>query len=126
MIKASSVDQSCQTAFTNGDQSSIGDLPVAKGGAGRGFGPHELLEAALATCMVMTVRMYADKHHLPLTSVNCEVRIDRSAVESATLFCALTLEGNLTTEQRNLLHEAAIRCPVARSLTGRIDVVAAT
>ena len=125
MIKASSIDQSCKTVFTNGDQSGIADLPVVKGGAGLGFGPHELLEAALATCMVMTVRMVADKHHLPITSVKCEVRIDRSALESVTLFYDLTLEGNLSTEQQHLLSDAAARCPVSRTLTGRIAVLAA-
>ncbi|QDU26670.1 OsmC-like protein [Anatilimnocola aggregata] len=124
MIKAASLNQSCQTAFTNGGQSSFADLPVAKGGAGLGFGPHELLEAALATCMVMTVRMYADRHHLPLTSVNCDVRIDRSAIESVALFYALTLEGNLTTEEKQLLQAAAASCPVARTLAARIAVVA--
>ncbi len=123
MIKAASVNQSCQTAFTNSDQSSIADLPIAKGGAGLGFGPHELLEAALATCMVMTVRMYADRHHLPLTAVNCDVRIDRSAIESVSLFYDLTLEGNLTAEDKQLLQAAAASCPVARTLTGRIAVV---
>lgn len=122
MIKASSIDQSCQTVFTNGDQSGIADLPVVKGGAGLGFGPHELLEAALATCMVMTVRMVADKHHLPLTSVNCEVQIDRSAVESVVLAYVLSVEGDLTTEQQQQIQEAAARCPVARTLTGLIHL----
>ena len=33
-----------------------------KGGKGAGFRPHELLEAALACCMNMSVRMYAESH----------------------------------------------------------------
>jgi putative redox protein len=41
---------------------AIVDTTSGKGGYGDGFHPHELLEAALATCMNMTIRMYAQKH----------------------------------------------------------------
>lgn len=59
MIRASSLDVPYQTAFTNGTLEAVADVPVEKGGAGRGFGPHELLEAAFATCLTMTAQMYA-------------------------------------------------------------------
>jgi putative redox protein len=120
MIRASSLDPPFQIAFTSGSQSAVSDLPRGKGGSGLGFGPHELLEAALATCLTMTVRMHAEKQNLPLTAVNCDVRIDRSALPKVTLAYALTIEGPLTAEQADQLREAASKCPVAQTLTGVI------
>lgn len=79
MINASTLDSPYQIAFTNGEQSSVAGLPVSEGGAGSGFGPHDLLEAALAKCLVMTARMYAEKHQILLASTSCEVRFDRSS-----------------------------------------------
>lgn len=59
MIRSSSLGVPYQTAFTNGAFDAVADVPVENGGGGQGFGPHELLEAALATCLTMTARMSA-------------------------------------------------------------------
>src|SRR5207247_6316725 len=45
---------------------------------GCGFGPHQLLEAALATCLTITVRKFAAEHKFPLDSASAEVLLDRS------------------------------------------------
>ena len=47
MIRADSRPTNYQTEFTNGVHSSTSDTTPNKGGANRGFRPHELLEAAL-------------------------------------------------------------------------------
>ena len=120
MIRSSSLDVPYRTAFSNGSLDAVADVPVEKGGAGKGFGPHELLEAAFATCLTMTVQMYAAKHGLPLHAAQCEVRIDRSVPGTATLNYALTFDGPLTDEQSARLREAASRCPVAKTLTGAV------
>lgn len=120
MIRSTSLGVPYRTAFTNGTQDAIADVPVDKGGAGNGFGPHELLEAAFATCLTMTVQMYAAKHGIPLVGAQCEVRIDRSLPNAVTLNYTLTFDGPLTDEQTTQLRDAASRCPVARTLTGAI------
>ena len=126
MIRSSSLDVPYQTAFTNGTHDAVADVPVEKGGSGKGFGPHELLEAAFATCLTMTVQMYAAKHGLPLDGAQCEVRIDRSVPNAVTLNYALSFDGPLTDEQKAQLREAATRCPVARTLSGTIALQPAT
>ena len=120
MIQARSLETSHQTSFSNGSHSATADVPVEKGGAGGGFGPHELLEAAFATCLTMTVRMYAAEHGFPLDGVGCEVRIDRTVPGSVALDYFLTLDGPLSDEQRARLRSAAGRCPVAKTLGGVI------
>lgn len=108
--------------FTDGTLTAVADLPAAKGGGGDGFGPHDLLEAALATCIAMTARMTAAKHDLPLTAARCTVRIDRSVPDAAVLIYDLSLDGPLTAEQSAHVRDAVARCPVARTLSGRVAV----
>lgn len=120
MIRSTSLEVPYQTAFTNGSLEAVADVPVEKGGAGKGFGPHELLEAAFATCLTMTVQMHAAKHGIPLQAAQCEVRIDRSLPDAVALNYSLSFEGPLTDEQSSRLREAASRCPVARTLSGDI------
>ena len=111
-----------QAEFTTGTHTAVADAPVAKGGGGRGFGPHELLEAALATCLTMTAQMVAAEHGYPLTGVRSEVRIDRTDPDAPVLSYHLTFDGSLTPHQQRHLREAAAGCPVGRTLTGRITL----
>ena len=48
MIRAHSLGVPHRVEFTNGETTSAADVPKAKGGAGCGFGPHELLESVEA------------------------------------------------------------------------------
>jgi putative redox protein len=120
MIRSQSSDIPYRTSFSNGTFTGVADVPVGKGGAGQGFGPHELLEAALATCLTMTVQMAAAKHGYSAGSVSCEVRIDRTVPGTVTLNYALTFDGSVTPEREEQLRSAAAACPVARTLTGAI------
>jgi putative redox protein len=122
MIRAASLPVRHQVAFSNASVEAVADVPVEKGGAGAGFGPHELLEAALATCIAMTVEMAADKHGIPLRKAICEVRLDRSNPNAIVLDYALSLEGSHTQEQANLLRRAATDCPVSRTLKAFVAI----
>jgi putative redox protein len=122
VIRSSSLEYPYQTLFTNGRHSTIADVPSAKGGGDKGFGPHELLEAAFATCATMTVQMHAAKHKLPLQGATCEVHLDRSVPNDFRMDYSLTLDGPLTAEQVNQLHEAARNCPVGRTLSNAISL----
>lgn len=122
MIRSTCLDVPFRTGFTNGRHDGVADVPAEKGGAGDGFGPHELLEAALATCLTMTVWKAAAEHGVPLAGARSEVRIDRSAPSGVVLSYTLAFDGPLTDEQAGRLRAAAGRCPVARTLGGPIAV----
>ena len=120
MIRSQSLGVPHQVSFGNGDYSSTADVPKEKGGAGVGFGPHDLLEAALATCLAISVEMYAAQHGIPLESVRAEVTLDRSQPGEASLRYSLVFQGAITEEQKQSLQIAASKCPVQRTLTGRL------
>ena len=99
------------------------DTTPDKGGAGQGFRPHELLEAALGSCLVMIMTKFAASHDIPLSGVAVAVTLDRSDPETAAYACAITLEGNLTEDDRRRILRAARSCPVRRTLGCKAVVV---
>ena len=114
----------------------IADEPVHVGGADRGPSPYEFLLAALGSCTVMTLRIYADRKKWPLESAVVHLRSMRSHekdcedctttdVDIGRIERRLELDGPLTEEQRSRLAEIADRCPVKQTLSRGIIVQAA-
>ena len=118
MIRSASSGVPHRVTFTNGAVTASADVPEAKGGRGDGFGPHELVEAALATCLAITCELYAEKHAIPLESVAVEVRLDRGSPPDVLLVYSLAFRGALSDDQRSALRSAASRCPVQKTLAG--------
>jgi putative redox protein len=89
-------------------------------GKGDGFGPHQLLESALASCIVITLRMIADERGLALDAADVTVEVDRSNAEETVFRTAIDLKGALSDAERALLMRAVQRCPVRKTLSKRI------
>jgi putative redox protein len=51
MIRTKSTNTAFHCVLTNDKLKLDSDAPIFKGGPGNGFRPHELLEAALASCI---------------------------------------------------------------------------
>jgi putative redox protein len=120
MIRTSSEPVPYRTQFSDGIHQNTADTTAGNGGGSSGFRPHDLLEAALATCVNMTVRMYADRHGIPLAGVTTTVSLDRAVPEEAVFRYEVALEGELTAGQRDRLMRAASACPVRRTLSRKI------
>lgn len=121
MIRATSDLARYVTRFSDGKHEGISDVTTDKGGAHSGFRPHDLLEAALASCVNMAVRMYADHHAIPLKGVTTKVSLERSHPEEVVFRYEVALEGELTPEQKSKLIHAAGACPVRQTLSKRIS-----
>lgn len=121
MIIASSEPQPYLTAFSNGKHTANADTTPYKGGDNSGFRPHELLEATLATCMNMHLRMYSATHGIDLRDVSTKVTLDRSSPSEAVFDYSIELSGQLDDEQRKKLLEIAKTCPVRRTLSKTIS-----
>ncbi len=120
MIEARSESVRYQTQLTNGTHSLLSDTTRDKGGSESGFRPHDLLEAALASCITITLRMYADKHGLALSGVTTRVQLDRSQPEETIFKYEVELQGELSEQDRVRLLEVAEKCPVRNTLSKRI------
>ena len=121
MIVATSQLAPYQTRFSDGSHEGLSDTTADKGGAHAGFRPHDLLEAALANCVNMTVRMYAAHHAIPLSGVTTRVSLDRSHPDAVVFRYVVAFDGDLTPEQTQRLLRAAEACPVRRTLSKRVQ-----
>jgi putative redox protein len=120
MINAKSESTRYKTGFSDGTHECFSDTTADKGGQHSGFRPHDLLEAALAACVNMTVRMYADNHGIPLRGVTANVSLDRTHPDETVFRYDVQLDGELTAEQQDRLFRAASACPVRKTLSKRI------
>lgn len=59
MVEATSRPVQYQALLSNGTCVALSDTTRDKGGSESGVRPHDLLEAALASCVNITIRMYA-------------------------------------------------------------------
>lgn len=116
MITTSSTPGSYRTQFTDGTRTAYSDVPAENGGQGAEMCPMDLLPSALACCVNMTVRMYAEKHGISLGAVHTKVDLVREQ-EKTVFRYAVDLEGDFTDEQRDKLLYAAKACPVRRALS---------
>lgn len=121
MIKCYSREVPFETDFTNGTYRGKADAPQEKGGGDAGFRPIELLEAALAGCLNIWLRVYAASHAIPLTGIETAVTLDRQTPGETVFHYALELQGSLTADQHRELAEAAHSCPVHQALSGKIS-----
>lgn len=122
MIRATSDGVPYRVTFTDGRFAATSDTTAEKGGGDAGFGPHELLEAALATCLTITLEKTARQHGIPLERAGAAVRLDRGRPGEPVLTYELEMHGPLSDEQRQKLTEAAANCPVGKTLTGKVSV----
>lgn len=99
-----------------------GDEPESFGGGNTGPAPFDMLLAALGECTAMTVRWYAIQQKWPLEKV--EVKLTHQKVEKLDKFeKEITLTGDdLSDEQRKKLIEVAAKCPVQRTLEGKVEI----
>ncbi|MDR2208545.1 MAG: OsmC family protein [Azoarcus sp.] len=117
MIYTKSQTAKFQVQFTNGAQFSMADTTSDKGGSDAGFRPHELLEAALASCMNMSLRMYAEKHSLPLSDISVSVSLNRTNPDEPFFEYSVDFQGALSEAQKNQLILVLENCPVRNTLS---------
>jgi len=109
------------------------DEPAAVGGNNTGPDPYEHLLAAVGSCSAMTVRMYANRKQWPLSNVSITLRHSREhqkdcedcadkPIQLDVIERDIKIDGDLSDEQRKRLLEIADRCPVHKTLTGKLDI----
>jgi len=120
MITTQSQDARYLVHFTNGTQAALADVIPAKGGQGAGFGPHELMEASLACCINMWIRMQADKRGISVGPISVSVSLKRDDPNERVFEYSVKVDGTLTDEDRAVLLQIADDCPVRQTLTKKI------
>jgi putative redox protein len=111
----------------------LADEPVAVGGKDKGLSPYDFLLAGLGACTAMTLRLYAQRKQLPLERVTVSLNHDKIHAKDCAdcetregkvdqIQRIITLEGELSDEQRESLMAIADKCPVHRTLHSEIRI----
>ncbi|HKJ53574.1 MAG TPA: OsmC family protein [Gammaproteobacteria bacterium] len=106
------------------------DEPSGYGGSDLGPTPYDLLLMSLGACTSMTLRMYANRRHMPLEDLQVRLRHERVHAEDCVdceegierITRRITLIGDLSTEEREKLLDIADRCPVHRTLQADLRI----
>ena len=125
--------QSFLQTIVTGKHQLKGDEPVEVGGSDSAPTPYDYLLAALGTCTSMTIGWYARKRNISLKDITVSLwqnRIHARDCEDCLtkdgmihrIDVEVELTGDLTQQQRDLLMQAAAKCPVHRTLTSEINV----
>lgn len=101
------------------------DEPTDAGGTDAAVTPMEMAIGALGSCIVITMKLYAERKNWPLEGVDIELDFDRFSARDYPLYDgdakfvheireAIVLHGDLTDEQRERILEIGSKCPVHR------------
>lgn len=104
------------------------EAPKDNGGRGLQFSPTDLVGTALGTCMLTIMGLIAQRHGWDMTGAKVKVLKEMASVpvrRIGKLTVTVTLPQaliNLTDEDRTILEEGALACPVKASLHPDVEV----
>ena len=124
VVAQSVLEEPFAVALSADGHGMISDASKNDGGSALGPNPTRLVEAALAACGVMTIKMYARRKKWPLVDAHITLRqADGGDAHVARVFeKKLTVIGDLNAEQKEKLLEIADKCPVHRMLKDGVSV----
>ena len=99
----------------NGRHAIVTDEPVGLGGTDEGPAPHELLPAALASCIATMIALYAERHGWEVGDARVEVEYDPDPTPRRVEI-EIHLPDSLSPDQLKRLERVAENCPLRRAL----------
>ena len=113
----------CSIEWRNGK--FIADEPASIGGGDTGPDPYSLLLSSLASCKLITLRMYIDRKgwEVDKMALNVNLYEEKNGEALTTVIdCDLLFLCPVTEEQKLKLLEIAKKCPVSKILQGDLKV----
>ncbi len=104
----------------NGRHTIVTDEPLKLGGTDEGPAPHELLPAALASCIATMIALYAERHGWEIGDARVEVEYDAEATPRQ-IEIEVHLPDSLSAEQFRRLERVADTCPLRRAIEAGFD-----
>jgi putative redox protein len=101
----------------------VTDAPKDIGGDASAFSPTDLVAAGLASCILTTIGMFAERRGIDLTGIRAHVgkEMSTSPRRIGRLPVTVTLPASVDMEMRPVLEKVGRGCPVHASLHPDID-----
>ncbi len=101
------------------------DAPRDIGGDASGFSPTDLVAAGLASCILTTIAMFAERHGIDITGASAAVEKHMTTPPSprriGRLPVSVTLPASVPADMRERLERVGHTCPVHASLHAEVD-----
>ena len=113
----------CTIEWRNGK--FIADEPVASGGKDAGPDPHTLLLSSLASCTLITMRMYIDRKGWNIPEIGVKVNMFQETANEKTVTVIdrdIVFMSEVEPEQKIRLIEIVKHCPISKILEGETKV----
>lgn len=101
------------------------DAPLDNHGQGESFSPTDLVATALGTCMLTIMGIAAEKHGWPLEGATATVvkgMVADPGRRIGSLEVVIRVPGDHGERARKVLEQAALGCPVHRTLGERVEI----
>jgi len=111
----------------DGAHQLVVDEPVVAGGTDAGPAPTRLVAAGLASCIAITMEMYAERKGWEIGEVEVEVEVSYEKFAPKLFAAKVHLPEGLDEEQRERLLTIAGKCPVHKVISHEtpLEVLAA-
>lgn len=117
-------NKKCELAHPEGSTLRT-DAPKDIGGEASAFSPTDLVAAGLASCVLTTMAMFAERHGLSLDGASAKVEKHMSQPPAprriARLPLVVTLPASVPADMRERLERAGNACPVKASLHPEVE-----
>lgn len=118
-------DLHCASVHTPSKTELATDAPVDNQGRGESFSPTDLVATSLGTCMLTTMGILARTLNVDLTGATTTVDKEMTSTPPRKvhrLTVSIRIPLDTTPENKQRLENAALTCPVKRSLHPDIEI----
>ncbi|MEI8138107.1 MAG: OsmC family protein [Bacteroidota bacterium] len=101
----------------------ITDPPVDNNGKGEAFSPTDLLATSLGCCMLTIMGIVAGRHEINMEGTSLEITkiMESNPRRVSEIIVEFTMpKNNYSDKEKQLLENAALACPVAKSLSAEL------
>jgi len=115
----------CSATHVDSGATLLTDAPKDNMGNGESFSPTDLVATALGTCMMTIMGIAAQRMEIDLSGATVTVTKEMTAAPTrriGRLAVTFRVPLSLTQEQRQKLENAAMTCPVHKSLHPDVEI----
>jgi len=100
------------------------DEPTDVGGGNTAPTPDRLILSGLGACTAITLKMVAVRRQIPMTGIQVDLQLNPNGRPESGIDIVrhITLQGDITDEQKAVLLKAANACPMHKLLTGEVRI----
>jgi putative redox protein len=103
----------------------VTDAPVDNQGKGESFSPTDLIGTALGSCMLTIIAIVAEQHGWSVEGARARVvkgMVADPVRRIARLEVVISVPGEFSEKEQELLEKAALSCPVHKSLPEAMEI----